>query len=96
MPKNVKNKSATKYFNEKRKIRNKTEKIEKTIKLLELAREVNKEHINKNTNLPPKRRSIENIVKSCRIGRKREGFSQESFKHNRPTIIPTIPNKKKK
>ena len=59
------------YFNERRRIKNKTKKLEEKIRHLELER-AKGEVINKNTNLPTKRRPIENIIKSCKIERKRE------------------------
>lgn len=73
------NKSCQQYLGEKRRIRNKTRKLETRIKKLEEARKV-EEVINPNTKLPVKRNSTKNIIKNSRIGRKPEGFTVEDFK----------------
>uniref|UniRef100_A0A6M3KF05 Uncharacterized protein n=1 Tax=viral metagenome TaxID=1070528 RepID=A0A6M3KF05_9ZZZZ len=72
------NKSSQKYLSERKRIKNKTRKLEKRVKVLELGRK--EEVINPNTKLPITRNPIENIVKNSRIGRKKEGFSMEEFK----------------
>jgi hypothetical protein len=39
------------------------------------------EEVNPNTKKVPVKGSIENVIKSCRIGRQVEGFQQEDIKH---------------
>lgn len=70
--------SGSAYLNSGKRIKNKTRKLNKFIKKLEKARK--ESHINKNTNRKSERGSIETIIKSCRIGRRAEGFKPEDFK----------------
>jgi hypothetical protein len=66
------------YLSSRTRIKNKTQKLEKKLETLNNNRK--KEVINPNTKLPAVRRFLGNIVKSCRIGRKAEGFQKEDFK----------------
>jgi len=70
------------YLNSKKRVVNKQKRLEKRLDALVLARENPKGDnlINPNTKEEPKRRPIENIKKSCRIGTVKEGFAKEDFK----------------
>lgn len=71
-------KSNSKYTSAIR-IKNKTRKLEKRIRLLEENRKKDPV-INPNTKTLPIRRDIKNVKRDCRIGRIGEGFKKEDFK----------------
>jgi hypothetical protein len=66
------------YLAGRKRIKNKTRKLEKKLSQLDKYRK--EPVINPNTKLPVIRKFLGNIVKSCRIGRSAEGFTKEDFK----------------
>ena len=66
-------KKCQRYFNEKRRVKNKTRKLERYIEKAK-KRQLQQQVINPNTKQLPKRstNAVENIIKSSPIGRKRE------------------------
>ena len=73
-------KHCERYLNEQKRIKNKSRKLEKKLRIITKEREKEPNKINPNTKLSPKRRPIENIIESSRIGRQKEGFQREGFK----------------
>jgi hypothetical protein len=69
------NKGSKKYMTEKRRIKNKQKKLDKMIEHLEQERKDPKGNnlINPNTKQEPKRKDLNNLIKSSKIGRKKEG-----------------------
>ena len=76
------NNDCKQYLTSKKRINNKQKRLEKRLDALMKARENPKGDnlINPNTKEEPKRRPIENLKKSCRIGTVKEGFAKEDFK----------------
>jgi hypothetical protein len=76
------------YLNNKRRINNKQRQLDKKLATLQKARNnpQGDNLINPTTKEEPKRKSLENIIKSCRIGRIKEGFVKETFKFKEKKI----------
>ena len=80
------NKNCKAYLGAHTRIENKKSRLEKRLANLEKCRSLG-ERINPNTNKPAIVRPLENIVRDCRIGRKKENYTMEDFK-KRPRKRP--------
>jgi len=84
----VNNPKCQKYLNERRRIKNKEQKLAKLIE--HFNKERIKEILTKKGKFPRIRRPIENIIKSCKIGRAKEGYPREDFKFKQRKGIPSV------